>query len=376
VGAVFLVFYNFINIAQFVFLSLYRAKIVFWITLCLKGGFIISSLAMFWWGRGLPEIVALFALSSLVISAGIFIRLKSLYSPAPESVRYLKYMKFGFNAWLIKFLNYFLGRYFDIFILGLWGVAKTEISYFNIALSITLALSYFFTSGFSGISMAFFSEHAEDKSQLSRLVQGWLVVTKFALFFCIPAFIFVIFNARQMIVGIYSDSFASSAPLLQIFASFFLLTMVLGSGINSTVLFAMQKDHLVLKWRALWGLVNVVLDILFVQLWQTTGVVVATGISTLGIIACEYGSLRALIKFKYPALFLVKISIATAFSTLVNWFISTPGWIGLFFKGLLFTLAFFVVLWFIKPFSKQDRELVGRFLPALERFVKPFEFDA
>ncbi len=157
VGAVFLIFYNFINIAQFVFLSLYRAKIVFWITLCLKGGFIASSLAVFWWGRGLPEIVALFALSSLVISAGIFIRLKPLYSPAPESVRYLKYMKFGFNAWMIKFLNYFLGRYFDIFILGLWGMAKAEISYFNIALSITLALSYFFTSGFSGISMAFFS---------------------------------------------------------------------------------------------------------------------------------------------------------------------------------------------------------------------------
>ncbi len=172
---------------------------------------------------------------------------------------------------------------------------------------------------------------------------------------------------------IYSDSFASSAPLLQIFASFFLLTMVLGSGINSTVLFAMQKDHIVLRWRTLWGLINVVLDILFVQLWQTTGVVIATGISTLGIIASEYGSLRAMIRLTYPALFLVKISMATLFSTLTMVVITQPGWTGLLFKGVLFGVAFILVLWLIKPFSQKDRELVGRFLPALERIVKPFE---
>jgi len=371
IAAFYIFFHNFLTIAQAIITSFYETKFLLYANTTLKFLYIIFSLILLEFKLGLLEIIYAFTIVNIVISTGYFLKIWSTIRPKPTKIDFLSFIKFGFNAWIIKFLNYFLGRYFDIFILGVYGISKDQISYYNIAFSITLALSFVFTSGFSGVSLTAFSELA-NKNDRVGIAQGWFIITKFVIFFCVPVFIFVLFYSKQIIILLYSYAFVESANLLRIFGIWFLLSLLIGSGVNVTVLFALKKDKLILYLRFLFGIFNVVLDVILVPKYGATGAIIATGISTFFIILVEFLFAKKYTNFDYPLIYLMKILVASvlALAFLASFAIVT--FLHLILISFGFGILFLTIIYFIKPFTLDDMILAQKINPLFARIITIF----
>jgi O-antigen/teichoic acid export membrane protein len=75
-------------------------------------------------------------------------------------------------------------------------------------------------------------------------------------------------NANHIIPLIYSEKYLGSISLLQVFGAFFLLTIILGSGINTTVFYAINKQKLVLYLKMSNIFLNIIIDFIFIPYYQ------------------------------------------------------------------------------------------------------------
>jgi len=341
-------FQNLAVIAEFVFQSYYRTQLVAIMNLTMKLILVIATyLILFKYDRGIIEVLYAYAITYIMIAIISFAKLKSYILHRPEKFKLTKIFKAGFSVWLTKFLDLFLGRYLDIFLLGFFLIPKEQIGYYNVAFTLTMALLYLVTAGFSGIGLSAFSE-LESKNNLIAIGNGWLKIMKGILFFLVPLFLFVIFNAETIVNNLFGSEFEKSAELFQIFAPFFLLSLLLGSGLNSTVLYSIHKEKMVLYLRILIGVINLVLDIILIPKYGALGAVVATGIATISIIGLEFSLIKNLIKFQYPFYFVVKLGIASIIAIFISMFFITDDLPGLFASVFIFVAVYVVTTSLLK----------------------------
>ncbi|MBN2089074.1 oligosaccharide flippase family protein [candidate division KSB1 bacterium] len=367
IAAFYIVFHNFFLIGETILISYYATKTLFLLNNSLKALFIVSTWFFLNQGLGLKEIILGYIAVSTVVSIFYLIKFYRYIKPTPEKSDFSKFFRFGLVTWLTKFLNYVLGRYFDILLMGYFLVPKNEIGYYNIAFSAVLALFYFFTSGFGGIMMAAFAEF-EQKGEKSKMAEGWQKVTEVCIFFSIPVFSYVLFNAKHIIPIIYSETYSSSVPLLCTFGVFYLITIIIGGGTNTAILYTLHKEKTVLVLRMIMGLLNVVLDIILIPQYRAMGAIIATGIATVGIYSLEFSYVLRFLSIKFPFRFLFKIITASLLSVLVSWILPISQITGLIVNLIVSVLTFFITLYFLKPFSAADKAqimTINRFLGRL-----------
>ena len=341
-------FQNLAVIAEFVFQSYYRTQLIAIMNFSMKLILLTAiSLILFKYDLGIIEILYAYAITYIVIVIISFAKLKSYFLHRPEKFKLTKIFKTGFSVWLTKFLDLFLGRYLDIFLLGFFLIPKEQIGYYNVAFTLTMALLYLVTAGFSGIGLSAFSELAS-KNNLIAIGNGWLKIMKGILFFLVPLFLFVIFNAEMVVNNLFGSEFEKSAELFQIFAPFFLLSLLLGSGLNSTVLYSIHKEKTVLYLRILIGVINLVLDIILIPKYGALGAVVATGIATISIIGLEFWVVNKSIKLEYPLYFVVKLGVASIVGILVSRFFVADDLLGLVTSMLVFTAVYVATISLLK----------------------------
>jgi len=368
IGAFYVLAFNFLTLIQSILIALYRTKQLFIYNTILKLSFVIVAFLAFFLHRQLIFIIVLFTVLTLLICLMWLYNLRDIIALKAEKQSKNGFYQFGFTAWLVKVLNYLLGRNFDIFLMGVYKVAKSEIAYYSIAFTLTMALSYVFTSGFSGVALSVFSDRAKDDNK-KGIAKGWLVILKIMLVFCVPIFLFSIFSSKDIICLLYSEEYLPSAGMLSLFASFYFISMFWGSGTNSAILFAMQKQNLVLKLRFFLGSLNVILDFILVPAYGAIGAIIATGVSIVGIIIAEYFAIKNLLEFKYPVKFTIKVTVSAigALSPII--ILSYFNIYSLFQSGLLFCIVFILFLYIVKPFEENDIDLLGEISPKLPRFI-------
>ncbi len=369
--AFYAIFFNLILIAQAVLISLYNTKFLFVTNTSWKALFIITAFALFELRFSLKEILFFFTLINFLIGLAYFIKLANLLKVEPQKIKWRSFFHFGLAAWITNFLNYLLGRYFGIFFLGYYAVSKEEIGFYNIACTLTLALSYIFTSGFGGIALTAFSE-LENRKDVRGIKLGWSLITKFSIFFCMPVFLFILYHAEIFIRFLYTEAYLGSANFLKIFGLFFLMSILFGSGANSTLLYSLNREKSVLCLRSLFSVFNILLSIILIPKYQALGAIIAIGFSTLGIIVAEFFYARKYILIQFPFLFATKIALASsaalALSTLVG--MHDTGYV--LFGSLVFGTAFIAILYVLKPLDEDDRLLLAAIDNRLGRISKQF----
>lgn len=371
ITAFYIVLFGFLIIAQMILLSFFAARFLFWANSILKAGTVIISFLIIERGGDLKQVILGMIAINFVVAAFYFIRALGYFRPRPDPVKIGPFYKLSLVAGGTQFVNYILGRYFDIFLLGYFAISKQEIGYYNIAFSITMAMHYFFSSGFGGIITASFSKFEQEKRP-ERISQGWQQVTRVCVFFTLPVFIFVIFNAEQLIRMIYSAVYQPSAFLLQVFACFYLISVVLGSGANSSILYAIRKENIVLYLRIGWGLVNVVLDLIFIPYWGPLGAIVATGIATVGIIGMEYIFANKYVGLKFPWTFFLKIALAGGVSIGLSQVLPHHNPVELIMNGMAFGSLFIILIYIFKPFTLEDFNFVNDKNLKFSKIIKYF----
>jgi O-antigen/teichoic acid export membrane protein len=371
ITAFYIVLFSFLIISQMLLLSFLAARFLFWANSILKSGTVIVAYFIIKQGGDLQQVILGIIGINAIIAGFYFIRLFKFLRPKPATLKIWPFYKLGLVAWVTQFVNYLLGRYFDIFLLGYFAVSKQEIGYYNIAFSITMAMHYFFSSGFGGIITASFSKF-EQENRPARISEGWQLVTRVCIFFTLPVFVFVIFNADQIIRMIYSVAYQPSAFLLKVFACFYLISVILGSGANSSILYAIRKENMVLYLRIGWGLVNVVLDLLLIPRWGTLGAIGATGFATVGIIGMEYLFANKYVGLKFPFLFLIKIVGAGVLGIGISQLISYSSILELIINGFVFFLVFVLFIFLLKPFTFSDLRSINEIHQPFGKIVNYF----
>ena len=344
---VYVFFLNLATISEFILQSYYRTRILVLINLSIKVLLVAAVGILLKYELGISEVLYAYSSAYAIIAILSMVNLVVYVSPKPEKVQLRKIFKTGVSVWMTKFLNFFLGRYLDILLLGFFFVAKEEIGYYNIAFTLIMALTYLVTSGLSGIGLSAFSE-LESKNNIVAIRNGWLKILKGYLFFLVPIFLFSIFNAEIIINYLFGSQFEKSANLFQVLGFFFMFSLFLGSGLNVTTLYSIHKEKMVLYLRILIGVINLVLDIILIPKYGALGAVMATGVATIAIISLEFSLVKNILKFKYPFLFVVKLGVASIIALSISNFFITDGVLGLFTSILIFASGYVVTTRFLK----------------------------
>ncbi len=359
IASFYIALFSFILIGQAILLSFFDTRFLFWANTILKSTVILCSFLILKNGGSL-EFVIWSMIGINAVSAGIYLwRIYPLIRVKPEVQSLSPFFKFGFIAWITSFINYLLGRYFDIFLLGVFSIPKAVIGYYNIAFSLTLAMAALITAGFSGITTAAFAQ-LEHENRRHVIAEGWLRVTKLSIFLGVPLFLFVILNARIFISAVYGADYIQSANLLQLFAFLYLISLGLGSGTNSALLYSINKEKVVLKIRAVCGLVNVLLDIILIPILGVKGAILASGSAIVLTIGAEYIFSRRYARLQFPARFISKISLAAVVSLVVSYLFPTHTVQGLLVNLVFYIILFILCLFLLKPFTRDEMMSISR----------------
>lgn len=280
-------------------------------------------------------------------------------------------LKFGYPVWGISFLSYALGKQMDIMLIGYFLHSAKQIGFYNIAYGLQLMIASLLLAGTEGVSLAAFSE-IETSKNMERTGKAWSLHLKMDQFFLLTMMLFAGWFARPIITVIYSKVYSPSVVFFQIFIVLGLVARAAGGGTNIGLLYALNKEKIVLATRSIGAILNIILDIILIPRYGAIGAVIATGSVGVVLVLTEMTILRRYIKTKFPLAFALKIFLAGAFGIFIASLIKPINGIQLCFAALIYFVIFVIGILILKPFSKDDKEVLSKIHPVVEMVVKYF----
>ena len=124
--------------------------------------------------------------------------------------------------------------------------------------------------------------------------------------------------------------------------------------------------------RAALGLVNVVLNLILIPQLGAMGAIIGTGISIMGIIVLEYWFAFRCVSLVFPTGFLLKTLFASMVALVASRCIALYDWFTLFLNAAIFGIIFLAVIFFVKPFSAEDRDKISQLNFILGKLLRHF----
>jgi len=303
---VFFVFFQ--NLSNFFiqyFTALLNTKLVFIINTILKSLSIASILIYLTTNQDLYIILIIISsISFLSFITYAFFAMQVL-SYSSENYKKREVNNFSKVMWLNAILSMILGRYSDIFLLGLLIGVTTEISNYEIAFSLATAIDYVFSVGLIGVIISVFSATAvTDKSKILPIRNK---IIKYYQFFVLPIMLFSLLFASDLIKLIYSDKYSTAIILFQVLLFYkIIIVNVFGSGLNISILVSIGKQKYVFINRIILGVINIVLNIIFIPKYGALGAITITGFILLIIYLIDFILVYKIIELRYDLAFLIK----------------------------------------------------------------------
>jgi O-antigen/teichoic acid export membrane protein len=278
---------------------------------------------------------------------------------------------FGKNSWLTSLVEFGLGKQIDIILIGYFIAAKSEVGFYNLAISTVIILSGLTTAGLGGVALSAFSE-IEKKWGLNKLKVAWESMIKLEYLLSVPLIAFLGVYAHQIIKAIYTETFLPAVPMIQLYASFFILQRIFGGGIHITAFYAMKKSKIILIARFIGGLLNLVFNLILIPLYGGIGAIIATGISVLVTVIIEYLFAAKYISKTYPYQFILKISISITVALCILSLIKVESFISIIYAGLIYGLLLSFMFYIFKPLDKNDQKIIFQMNLTSFKYLKLF----
>lgn len=227
---------------------------------------------------------------------------------APEKVDLRTVMRYSSILYAYAIMNVLLGQQLDIILLGRFQ-PDAEVGFYFIGYNLSfLAVSIFNLALAGGITLTFFSE-LYAKRDHDGLRKTYTVFFEYNYFAIIPIAVGGIIVGKELIELLYPSDYVAALPILTIyFVSFCVIKL---GGITSTFMSAMGRERALVGSRTIFGITNLVLDILLIPEYGAVGAATATSIA--GVLGIGYESLvvHRLVKPDYPTRFLGKVLLAS-----------------------------------------------------------------
>lgn len=361
-----------ISIINSFFITFFKTKVCYSFAVSIRLLELIFLYFLLVMDYGLREIFILLTVTNLLHIVLILIYLrKIIFKSDVEIVKLKEIINLGSKFWLNSLLEFLFGKQVVILILGIFAINFYDIGNFDVSFSFAQALNLGLTIGLYGVSVSAFST-IEGKGRKS-LEDYWITINRFVLIVLIPAFIFVIIFAKDLILNVYSDQYIRSILWFQIFSAIFLITRIIGGGLTSDYLQSKGKVKELLLSSLICGLLNISLTILLVKFFSIKGAVISLAVSSLLIAVLHYYFVKQTFDAKLNIVFSIKILIASILCGLSV--IQLNNIIDL--HNLVASIAIYIVLIIlafrlIKPLNLNDVEMLEKVNSKLADILRKF----
>jgi len=213
---------------------------------------------------------------------------------------------------------------------------------------------------------------AYKNKNIDEILDIWHGAIRLMAAFIYPSCLFLIFTAPLLIPAIFSDKYASSVIIFQIY------TLGLLSRISTfdIIMRAIGRTKAIL-WITLFSvIVNLILTYWFMSLWGLMGAPIATVITML---AMRIGYLKAITGYfdislnaVFPWASLGKSLVASVVSAIpvfymLSWNINV--WILLLSMGVVFSAIYLVLIRVLDSLTERDKSSVRDVLPSRLKWV-------
>ncbi len=276
--------------------------------------------------------------------------------------------KIMFPAWLTNVTNGALGKQLDIMLMSAFAIGYAQIGYYNLAYQLVSIVSVLLISGLGGVGMAAMSATFTAGGP-RRLASMWRATVMLQLVLAVPLQIMTFVLAGQVVDVLYGPHYLGAAPLLQLYLVASIVGRVIGGGSNQSSLYVVGRQRSVLATRWAGVVINVILDVVFIQMWGPAGAIAATGFSQVWVGIIEYLMLRGQIPTRFPLGFALRVlGISTLAGLAVAWW--TPvGLLGLCARGAIFAVLFVLGVLIFKLGNSDELAELTALNPRLQRLI-------
>tara|TARA_B100000686_G_scaffold354574_1_gene465529 strand:- start:3402 stop:4904 length:1503 start_codon:yes stop_codon:yes gene_type:complete len=258
----------------------------------------------------------------------------------------------------------------DLFLMNYFHVSMEKVGFYQLSATIGTMLT-FILMGIQPMALSLFSETFTQSSS-EGLKKSWSLIVTFSLLFSLPIYIFVFYNAGELLSLVYGEVFTGAEPTLRLFLIFLMVRALTGADFYGITLYAIKKNSMVLRSTVEGSVLNIVINILLIPRYAEFGAMMGTGISVLFIAARRF----PLIRKHFPFTNVIK----TAFNCIL---LSTAGLFPIIFISLtwqtnvVLNLACYLItimglLYKIKPLHRDQINLIKKQFPFISPWVLPF----
>ncbi len=278
---------------------------------------------------------------------------------------------FGLVFWVNTFVDYFLGRYGDLFFLTWLGAGAHQASVYDVAFSLVQVGMIGMTAGMSGVSLATFSRLAVDpKGDLGGF---YAFVVRLTSLLTIPLFGYLGFFAAPIVVTLYAEPFLGAVPVLQTMLVFRVACRLFAGGENTDLLLATGRVRTLVGINAVAAVANIGLNMFLIPRLGAIGAAIAGGtallLSNIGSYIVVFRMVPASMPVRNWAVLVGVAAVSGGVATLLIPATTLPGLIGgsVAYGGLVLA-----GLLLFRPLASRDGDWLLRHAPAPLAFLQKF----
>ena len=200
----------------------------------------------------------------------------------------------------------------------------------------------------------------------------WCQIVGFASFLTVPIFVFAFFNAEPLIQMVYGEQFKEAGALLSFYILFLGAATILGLDFVTSTLFILERRNTVIWSNVESSLLNILLNLVLIPLYQEIGALTATGISMVYMVLRQLYVIQRQLDVM-PVLPVLGKCLLFSLAAIVPALATTLlVWDNIFIGALVYLLSFAMLLAVLKPFTREQSEVLKGIHPDLPAWMNGF----
>lgn len=218
------------------------------------------------------------------------------------------------------------------------------------------------------MALSLFSEtYAQNSNE--GLSRSWRLIVTFSIYFILPIYLFVFFNAEDLLGLIYGNDFMGAGTGLILYLGFLTINQTSGANYYGDTLYAINKNQIVLRSTIEASLMNLVLNVVLIPSYGELGAITGTGSSILYMALRRWFVLKEYIQMKLVWLDAARATLFVLLPAMVSKFISVLVNAHVLLNALVYGFLLLVLLVCIRPMTKEEAVMIVKYFPFLGNFI-------
>lgn len=331
-----------------------------------------ASLAATWvllsLGFGVVGVLLSMGVSTAGAAAWLLWRDRRLLLGPVERIDLSPVIRFGWTTWLLNLSNYVLGRQLDLFLVAILLGQPALVGAYSIGSGLSATVGTLFIAGLGGVALPLYSAVASrgDEIGLRKLWRANVLLTTIV---SVPTGVIGVFVGPYLISRVYGPQYEAAIVPFQIAMVLSTLSRVLGGGASSTLLYAKDRQSVLILARCAAALLDITVALALASPLGIAGIAAATGLASVFVVFVELLLARRAARIEFPVASTVKTLVAAGLPMLPLSFVHVGDPLTLVVVVATYGIACGALFIVVRPLEDDDLELVRLLGPRAERLA-------